>query len=96
MGKRRSWLGVFALSPMNVLFSIQIAAMDNGQVCGVIKSISENKAQAIQAPNMKLLMTRISRNLRKRYQMIQHFPAPEPSRVLQPGEPQILWTPNGD
>jgi len=78
---------------MNPLFTISVAALENGQVAAVIKSLSENKAQGLQAPNMKLLMTRISRNIRKRYQMIQHFPKPE-LNILS-GTAPVLWTPNG-
>lgn len=77
------------------MFTVAIAALDNGQVFAIIKSNQESKQQRFQAPNMKLLMTRVSQAIRKRYQMLQHFPKPAPPSILRPGEAQILWTPNG-
>lgn len=80
---------------MNPVFAITIAEMANGQFYAVIKSLEEQKARAIQAPSLKLLMTRIAKDVRKRHQLLQRFPTPRQSPILQPGQAQILWTPNG-
>jgi len=81
---------------MNPTFLISIAEVGNGTVFAVIKSLNESKKMSIQAPNMKLLMSRISKDIRKRHQLLQRFPTPEPPKIMQPGEARVLWTPNGD
>jgi len=81
---------------MNPTFLISIAEVGNGTVFAVIKSLNERKKRPVHASNMKLLMAKISKEVRKRHQLLQRFPAPEPPKIMQPGEARVLWTPNGD
>ena len=80
---------------MTPMFIIRINQLENGQVNAFIQSLSETKAKRVQAPNMKLLMATVSKEVRKRNLLLKRFPKPEPKTILAPNEAQILWTPNG-
>lgn len=66
---------------MKKLFEIGIGRASNGKYIAAINSLTDNKHCAVDGDNMKLLMTKVSKRIRKKNLDCRLFPLPEPRRV---------------
>lgn len=67
---------------MKKLFEIGIGRTANGKYIAAINSLTDNKHCAVDGDNMKLLMTKVSKRIRKKNLDIKLFPLADRGRVI--------------
>lgn len=86
-------------SEIKRIFAIDIGETPTGLIA-VVKSLAENKAAVIKAPNMRLMMAEIGRIVKKRRSYLRRFPF-IPSSILTVEEsmakpPRLILPSNGN
>lgn len=81
-------------------FVIEVGEDEHGLYYAIVKSVAEEKGRAVRAPNMRLLMTEVSKVVRKRSAHLHQFPLPDPSPIItleqdRTYNPRIITPPNG-
>ena len=81
------------------IFAIDIGESETGLIA-VVKSLVENKAAVIKAPNMRLMMAEIGKIVKKRRSYLKRFPF-IPSSIMTVEEslakpPKLILPSNGN
>lgn len=74
---------------MNRLYEIVIGEHE-GQYIGLVFSATENKRVRVQDQNLRVVLSKIGKLVRRRQKLIRNFPIPQPKAVREKGDEQLM------
>lgn len=75
---------------MNRLYEIVIGKAPDGSYLGLVFSATENKRVQVQDQNLRVVLAKIGKLVRRRQKLIRNFPIPQPKSVRDNGDEQLM------